>query len=1569
MLGFRQISPHSSASSPQSSLSRRAIITITSVVALLAGFLVAPDPGVSTAAASEGSSTAFAELDFEFADSYQDITGIHVYSIEPTINFESYDSEEAPAGYPDYSFELEIAASEQSSPLVQESVASTRNDDTSVAAWTVPSGVLEFGEAYVLRVRLSADGEYGEWVGWVGFQLTPPTTAPVLVSPLEGALVAKPAELVARIPDYEPNASSHDSILFTIQEGWQNGAPTVVDQLSGRIDSEGLARVSFSPYTNAGVFRWSAQWIGAGYSEPSEYREFVLSAKASPVSSLQAYPGAFSATLQWYVQSPVFAPLSHADITIMPGDISRRVDAPATSAEFSDLPLGDYVARITVTNALGESTPVSKSFTVTPTIAPAVQELTHAVTASGVHLSWQPPVNDGGSPITHYKMQVRSYDGGTNISLDATDIFADIELDIGFSYLVYVYPVNAKGWGAPAAVSFETYAVPGAPQNIEIRQGDGFVNVYWDAPEDHGGRSLTNYRIEIDGLEPRVIEATWGRTGAQIDGIENGKTYTVTIRAHNEVGAGDPAEIQQILGMSSDLDSDSDGLPDVVEARFGTSSTIADTDGDGINDVDEALKLSAFLSPVLADTDGNGVPDGDEDTDGDGLSNSAEILGGTNPSSPDSDHDSLSDFEELTGVSNPLVADSDNDGISDGVELRLGLDPNAVDTDSDGLPDADEVVTQTVQDVKQVTPQISPYGEPEIDDSVGLGGVSASVTGPAHRLEGVFVTSSPADDLVGSLTVMAEVVDSAFSTEAVGPQFAGIERRSSEIDNSPSVSALSFKYAEGVASARLQDLAPVRWNAALSTWEFADNDVSISTAEHTLSILSPELGLKYAIVDLNTWRAHVSECDSGATGRPQLDVEFVIDGMPSVLRADTTKERLRVAGVILDSLKPGDRASVREFGLEEAHFSGGSAWLFSNDIRSELSSDDLFGLDSLERSRAQLGALQDRSSQGLPAGSFDWDSEAVLAPSVPDASLDVNPYVDSAVAMDCRKTVVVFITDGERGEVFSSNNSETFADADIPVHVFDLGIGSEASTDWLEALAQSTDGTYSYIPTQSDLAGWIIDVTPVELPWWDDSTTDTDGDGLPDIVELYGVAATLTERGPGLPVRFYSDPTSADSDDDGIPDNVEIGQRLEAGTQNAEWTPQNINRNYWVVSDPGRTDSDLDGLDDRSEYDLSLNPLAADGDADGLTDSVEEMYGTFSNMYDTDSDGFSDLYEVMHEDDGFDPLIYDEPISEHEWLAEAAVGFFCGEVDICSRFSIPWLVGNIASGLLVFGDLRDGIALVAKGDFIAAGFCALGLIPGIGDSLGAAAKIVRFAGKFLPPIGLRSEASLASAASVSVAAGSLGPRQIMTLLRKFTKTPTEFVKQLEKIDSFLVIQLRSKHEMSDAAIAKMVGDNGYDNIRRLLFPDTSEAAALIKTYRYTAATAPRLMDSGRAGEVALGEIVPELAGYRQKLADIVIHPGPGETFTAYEVGRFWDGKFMDGEITRLFEAKVGGVGSAFAKFQIRKDAAWKIVDEDAVIEWHFFASEISGRIGPSKAVMDDLVAAGITMVFHFPKSV
>jgi len=157
-----------------------------------------------------------------------------------------------------------------------------------------------------------------------------------------------------------------------------------------------------------------------------------------------------------------------------------------------------------------------------------------------------------------------------------------------------------------------------------------------------------------------------------------------------------------------DIDSDDDGLSDLLESGIASAATldvnkdgrvdvITDLDGDGIVTlVDGSATYGDANNPALPDSNTNGIPDYREanpDIDGDGVTNAQEITDGTdysngcsyNPSNQvlantsstwrnsDCDGDGVTNYKEATGTDNNAATTADNTNPLDGCSY------NAVD--------------------------------------------------------------------------------------------------------------------------------------------------------------------------------------------------------------------------------------------------------------------------------------------------------------------------------------------------------------------------------------------------------------------------------------------------------------------------------------------------------------------------------------------------------------------------------------------------------------------------------------------------------------------------------------------------------------------------------------------------------------------------------------------------------------------------------------------------------------------------------------------------------------------------
>jgi len=134
-------------------------------------------------------------------------------------------------------------------------------------------------------------------------------------------------------------------------------------------------------------------------------------------------------------------------------------------------------------------------------------------------------------------------------------------------------------------------------------------------------------------------------------------------------GLTDYEEVRVTSTSPSQRDMDGDGLSDGLEVRVVlTDPRLNDTDGGGALDGSE---VAAGTDPVDDPTDDERAIDSDRD----GLPDVVERGMGTDPLDSDSDDDGLTDFEERELGTDPLLPDSDGDGIEDGLEVAMGSNP------------------------------------------------------------------------------------------------------------------------------------------------------------------------------------------------------------------------------------------------------------------------------------------------------------------------------------------------------------------------------------------------------------------------------------------------------------------------------------------------------------------------------------------------------------------------------------------------------------------------------------------------------------------------------------------------------------------------------------------------------------------------------------------------------------------------------------------------------------------------------------------------------------------------------
>ncbi len=83
---------------------------------------------------------------------------------------------------------------------------------------------------------------------------------------------------------------------------------------------------------------------------------------------------------------------------------------------------------------------------------------------------------------------------------------------------------------------------PDAPRIIEVIPGSGRLTIQFTPPASDGGGQITEYRYSVDNASDwTASQAAVAVSSLLVEGLENGRTYSVAIRAVNAAGPGSPA--------------------------------------------------------------------------------------------------------------------------------------------------------------------------------------------------------------------------------------------------------------------------------------------------------------------------------------------------------------------------------------------------------------------------------------------------------------------------------------------------------------------------------------------------------------------------------------------------------------------------------------------------------------------------------------------------------------------------------------------------------------------------------------------------------------------------------------------------------------------------------------------------------------------------------------------------------------------------------------------------------------------------------------------------------------------
>ena len=271
--------------------------------------------------------------------------------------------------------------------------------------------------------------------------------------------------------------------------------------------------------------------------------------------NLQATSGIGDATLVWQ------APLSNGGSTITGYQIYRSTSSGTGTiyasignlTSFTDtLVTGGtkYFYKVSALNGTAYASPRSNEASAIPLSVsqPPTGLATPYVSPSQISISWQAPLNDGGSPITGYKIE-RSIDGGTTWNTIAPNVapsprwYSDYHLLASTTYTYRVSAINSIGTSSPSSTVSVTVSQP--PTGLKATTvSPSQINLSCIAPTSNDGSAITGYKIERStdgGTTWNTIVASTLHSWYSDYFLSASTTYTYRVSAINAIGTSLPS--------------------------------------------------------------------------------------------------------------------------------------------------------------------------------------------------------------------------------------------------------------------------------------------------------------------------------------------------------------------------------------------------------------------------------------------------------------------------------------------------------------------------------------------------------------------------------------------------------------------------------------------------------------------------------------------------------------------------------------------------------------------------------------------------------------------------------------------------------------------------------------------------------------------------------------------------------------------------------------------------------------------------------------------------------------------